>query len=98
MGGRTGVVVGWRGAGRESDVSRVVLSSGEVTLAGWRRGTRVTAQANRAPACATAVTDIQSGCAALSLFCRPAGEDRRRPAPARHRCLTEWSARRLLAC
>jgi transposase len=43
-------------------------------------------------------TDIQSGCAALSLFCRPAGEDRRRPAPARHRCLTEWSAQRLLAC
>lgn len=44
------------------------------------------------------LTDIQSGCAALSLFCRPAGEDRRRPAPARHRCLTEWSAQRLLAC
>jgi hypothetical protein len=44
------------------------------------------------------LTDIQSGCAALSLFCRPAGEDRRRPAPARRRCLTEWSAQRLLAC
>ena len=44
------------------------------------------------------LTDIQSGCAVLSLFCRPAEEDRRRPAPARHRCLTEWSAQRLLAC
>jgi hypothetical protein len=44
------------------------------------------------------MTDIQSGCAALRLACRPAGEDRCRPAPARHRCLTEWSARRLLAC
>jgi hypothetical protein len=44
------------------------------------------------------LSDIQSGCAALSLFCRPAEEDRRRPAPARHRCLTEWSAQRLLAC
>jgi transposase InsO family protein len=44
------------------------------------------------------LTDIQSGCAALSLPCRPAGKDRCRPAPARHRCLTEWSAWRLLAC
>jgi hypothetical protein len=39
------------------------------------------------------LTDIQSGCAALRLARRPAGEDRCRPAPARHRCLTEWSAR-----
>ena len=44
------------------------------------------------------LTDIQSGCAALSVFCRPAEQDRCRPAPARHRCLTEWSALRLLAC
>ncbi|HEX3198121.1 MAG TPA: hypothetical protein VHR39_11275, partial [Propionibacteriaceae bacterium] len=42
-------------------------------------------------------TDIQSGCAALSLPCRPAGKDRCRPAPVRHRCLTDWSAWRLLA-
>ncbi|HET9562990.1 MAG TPA: hypothetical protein VFP27_00385, partial [Mycobacterium sp.] len=47
---------------------------------------------------ASTLTDIQCGCAVLSLFCRPAEEDRRRPAPARHRCLTEWSAQRLLAC
>ena len=26
------------------------------------------------------------------------GKDRCRPAPARHRCLTDWSAQRLLAC
>jgi transposase InsO family protein len=47
---------------------------------------------------ASTLTDIQSGCAALRLACRPVGEDRCRPAPARHRCLTEWSAWRLLAC
>jgi transposase InsO family protein len=47
---------------------------------------------------ASTLTDIQSGCAALRLARRPAGEDRCRPAPARHRCLTEWSAWRLLAC
>jgi len=46
---------------------------------------------------ASTLTDIQSGCAALRLARRPVGEDRCRPAPARHRCLTEWSARRLLA-
>jgi transposase IS481 family protein len=43
------------------------------------------------------LTDIQSECAALGLSCRPAGKDRCRPAPARHRCLTDWSAQRLLA-
>jgi transposase len=42
-------------------------------------------------------TDIQAGCAALGLSCRPAGKDRCRPAPACHRCLTDWSAERLLA-
>jgi transposase InsO family protein len=47
---------------------------------------------------ASTLTDIQSGCAALRLARRPVGEDRCRPAPARHRCLTEWSAWRLLAC
>jgi hypothetical protein len=47
---------------------------------------------------ASTLTDIQSVCAALSMFCRPAEQDRCRPAPARHRCLTEWSALRLLAC
>ncbi|SNR95053.1 Integrase core domain-containing protein [Haloechinothrix alba] len=45
-----------------------------------------------------ALTDIQAWCAVLSLSCRPAGKDRCRPAPARQRCLTEWSAARLLAC
>jgi Integrase core domain len=43
------------------------------------------------------LTDIQAWCAALSLPCRPAGKDRCRPAPVRHRCLTDWSAQRLLA-
>jgi len=47
---------------------------------------------------ASVLTDIQSGCAALSLSCRPAGKDRCRPAPARHRYLTDWCAQRLLAC
>jgi transposase len=46
---------------------------------------------------ASTLTDIQSECAALGLSCRPAGKDRCRPAPARHRCLTDWSAQRLLA-
>ena len=43
------------------------------------------------------LTDIQSGCAALGLPRRPASQDRCRPAPARRRCLTDRSARRLLA-
>lgn len=47
---------------------------------------------------ASTLTDIQAGCAALSLSRRPAGKDRCRPAPARQRCFTEWSAARLLAC
>jgi transposase InsO family protein len=38
---------------------------------------------------AATLTDIQSGCAALGLSCRPAGKDRCRPAPVRHRCLTD---------
>jgi hypothetical protein len=44
------------------------------------------------------LTDIQSGWAVLSLSCRPARKDRCRPAPARRRYLTDWSAQRLLAC
>jgi transposase len=47
---------------------------------------------------ASTLTDIQSGWAVSLLSCRPAGKDRCRPAPARRRCLTEWSATRLLAC
>ena len=47
---------------------------------------------------ASTLTDIQSGCAALGLPRRPASQDRCRPAPARRRCLTDRSARRLLAC
>jgi hypothetical protein len=38
---------------------------------------------------ASVLTDIQSGCAVLSLSRRPAGKDRCRPAPARRRCLTD---------
>jgi hypothetical protein len=45
----------------------------------------------------TIQTDIQSECAALRVSCRPAGKGRRRPPPAHHRCLTGWSAQRLLA-
>ena len=44
------------------------------------------------------LTDIQSWCAAIRADPSAGGEDRCRPAPARHRCLTEWSAKRLLAC
>ena len=44
------------------------------------------------------LSDIQSGWAVLRLVHRPVGEDRHRPAPARRRCLTDWSAARLLAC
>jgi hypothetical protein len=47
---------------------------------------------------ASTLTDIQPGCAALGLPRRPASQDRCRPAPARRRCLTDRSARRLLAC
>ena len=47
---------------------------------------------------ASTLTDIQSGCAAIRADPSAGGEDRCRPAPARHRCLTEWSAQRLLAC
>ncbi len=47
---------------------------------------------------ASTLTDIQSGWAAMSLRCRPAGKDCFRPAPVRQRFLTEWSALRLLAC
>ena len=42
---------------------------------------------------ASTLTDIQAGWRGIGLSRRPAGEDRGRPAPARHRCLTEWSAR-----
>jgi putative transposase len=52
------------------------------------------------PAPVAVVTDIQSGCAAsggIRCFASAGGEDRCRPAPVRHRCLTEWSALRLLA-
>ena len=47
---------------------------------------------------ASVLSDIQSGWAVLRLVHRPVGEDRHRPAPARRRCLTDWSAARLLAC
>ena len=47
---------------------------------------------------ASTLTDIQSGWATIRAFVSTDGEDRGRPAPARQRCLTEWSALRLLAC
>ncbi|AYY14865.1 hypothetical protein EF847_21410 [Actinobacteria bacterium YIM 96077] len=47
---------------------------------------------------ASTLTDIQSGWATFRAFWSTGGEDRCRPAPARQRCLTEWSAVRLLAC
>ena len=42
--------------------------------------------------------DIQSRWRGIRADLSAGGEDRCRPAPARHRCLTEWSATRLLAC
>ncbi len=47
---------------------------------------------------ASVLTDIQSGWATIRAFVSTGGKDRGRPAPARQRCLTEWSASRLLAC
>jgi transposase len=47
---------------------------------------------------ASTLTDIQSWWASSEASCRPAGRIGSRPAPARQRCLTEWSASRLLAC
>lgn len=47
---------------------------------------------------ASTLTDIQSGWATIRAFWPTGGKDRGRPAPACHRCLTEWSAPRLLAC
>ena len=44
------------------------------------------------------LTDIQSWWRGIRADLSAGGEDRCRPAPARHRCLTEWSALRLLAC
>lgn len=44
------------------------------------------------------LTDIQSRWATFRAFVSTGGEDRGRPAPARQRCLTDWSAVRLLAC
>ena len=47
---------------------------------------------------ASTLTDIQSWWCGIRADVSAGGEDRCRPAPARHRCLTEWSAQRLLAC
>jgi len=44
------------------------------------------------------ITDIQSRWRGIRADLSAGGEDRCRPAPACHRCLTEWSATRLLAC
>jgi transposase InsO family protein len=47
---------------------------------------------------ASTLTDIQSRWATIRGFRSTGRKDRGRPAPARHRCLTDWSATRLLAC
>ncbi|WP_433167223.1 DDE-type integrase/transposase/recombinase [Kribbella sp. CA-247076] len=47
---------------------------------------------------ASTLTDIQSGWASPVASWRPTRRIGSRPAPARQRCLTEWSALRLLAC
>ena len=47
---------------------------------------------------ASVLSDIQYGWRGIRAILSAGGEDRCRPAPARHRCLTEWSAQRLLAC
>jgi transposase len=44
------------------------------------------------------LTDIQSGWRGIRADLSAGGEDRCRPAPARRRYLTDWSAERLLAC
>ena len=44
------------------------------------------------------LSDIQSWWRGIRADLSAGGEDRCRPAPARHRCLTDWSALRLLAC
>jgi leucine-zipper of insertion element IS481/Integrase core domain len=44
------------------------------------------------------LTDIQSRWRGIRADLSAGGDDRCRPAPARHRYLTEWSALRLLAC
>ena len=47
---------------------------------------------------ASVLTDIQSRWRGIRADLSAGGDDRCRPAPARHRYLTEWSAQRLLAC
>lgn len=47
---------------------------------------------------ASVLTDIQCGWRGIRADLSAGGEDRCRPAPARRRFLTEWSASRLLAC
>jgi transposase len=44
------------------------------------------------------LTDIQSRWRGIRADLSAGGDDRCRPAPARHRYLTDWSAQRLLAC
>ena len=47
---------------------------------------------------ASVLTDIQSWWRGIRADLSAGGDDRCRPAPARHRHLTDWSALRLLAC
>jgi hypothetical protein len=81
------------------DHSRYALSvtahhrvTGPIVLATFR------AAVDRFGCPASTLTDIQSGWATIRGFWSTGRKDRGRPAPARHRCLTEWSATRLLAC
>jgi transposase InsO family protein len=81
------------------DHSRFCVAFGLVERATARPVCAVFAQALRTHGVPEEVlTDIQSWCAAIRADPSAGGEDRCRPAPARHRCLTEWSAKRLLAC
>src|SRR5215204_3423916 len=73
-------------------VTAHVRVTGPIVLAEFRR----TVATHGIPA--STLTDIQSGWATIRASSSMGGEDRGRPAPARHRCLTEWSAPRLLAC
>jgi hypothetical protein len=65
--------------------------SGPIVLASFRAAT----SQHGFPA--STLTDIQSGWRGIRAKSSAGGEDRCRPAPARHRYLTDWSAQRLLA-
>lgn len=69
-----------------------ITTTGHDVVTSFRKGFR------RHGIPARVLTDIQSGWRGIRADLSAGGEDRCRPAPARQRYLTEWSAKRLLAC